>query len=188
MAQESVCEISRSGSDCGDTLTTADAQSWLQLSLTDTENPDTGGVTELRTASAPVDGATRVWARGAGPEDDALTVLSWLRGNTLTDRLGVDTDLLVQLFIETSANGSPGVLICDGEFLATLAGKAQWAGTAATARWSLAVNLEPRITAAVLDAIADSDPRWRYALVAVRDPESPAGRVRRRLLDDLRGQ
>ncbi|HEU0191673.1 MAG TPA: hypothetical protein VFR17_10470, partial [Mycobacterium sp.] len=76
---------------------------------------------------------------------------------------------------------------CDGEFLATLAGAAEYAGTTASSEWSLSLNLAPEVVEAALAAIADSDSRWRYAIVAARDPESPAGRVRQLLLADLGG-
>ncbi|MBS9532641.1 hypothetical protein KIH27_03460 [Mycobacterium sp. M1] len=166
---------------------------WLRLSLVQTDG-SAGGVTELGVAT-PIErhpdaaddavDAVRVWPRGTTPDDDARTVLAWLRGNTLAERLGVDTDLLMHLFIEAAVNCGADECSCHGEYLATLAPTAQGAGTAATSRWSLSMRLPAASVAAVLDGIADGGPRWRYAIVAASDPESPAGRVRRRLLDDL---
>lgn len=175
-------------------------QSWLRLGFSDTGGAGTDhGVTELGLASplAAADNrsldslagqdesAVRVWQRGATPADDAQAVLSWLHGNALAGHLGIDTDMLVHLFIEVAVNAAPGSLTRDGEFLATLAGGAEWAGTTSTSNWSLTVGLAAEAVEAVLDAIADSGPRWRYAIVAARDPESPAGRIRRTLLADL---
>lgn len=178
------------------------AQSWLRLGFSDTGSAGAGhGVTELGLASplAPFDArksdspvgqdesAVRVWRRGITTADDAQVVLSWLHGNVLAGHLGIDTDMLVYLFIEVAVNAVPGSLTRDGEFLATLAGAAEWAGTTSTSEWSLTVGLAAEAVEAVLDAIADSGSRWRYAIVAARDPESPAGRIRRTLLADLGG-
>ena len=165
---------------------------WLRLSLVETDG-SAGGAVELGVATplesepdgAVVD-AVRVWPRGSTPGDDALVVLSWLRDNALAERLGVDSALPVQLFIEAAVNGAARSWACNGEYLATLVATAQGPGTAATSRWSLAMRLSAPAVAAVLDAITASGAQWGYAIVAARDADSPAGRIRRRLLDDLR--
>lgn len=147
------------------------ARRWARLSFTDGEHRDG---TLLSTELAPADREADC--------GDAQLVLSWLRSNTLTEELGVDPDMLVQLFIEAAVSPGQGSFRCGGEFLATLSGTAEWAGTAADSRWSLDLDLGADVVEAVLGAIADSGPRWRYAIVAARDPQSPAGRVRRTVL------
>lgn len=161
----------------GDPPVTAAARPWLQWRFTD----------PLLAAgpATPVEPGVRFWRRGTAPGDDANLVLRWLRDNTLAEQSGIDTDMLVQLFIEAAVNGPGGSTSCDGEYLATISGTTSWVGTAADSRWSLAANLSAETTEAVLGAIADSGPRWRYAIVAARDSDSPAGLVRQRLLDDL---
>lgn len=178
----------------------ARAQSWARLSFS-----ATGGVvsdsdaTELGLATPAVavdagrldplvdhaEPAVRVWRRDGTPADDARIILSWLYDNAITDHRGVTAGLLVYLFIEAALNSPDGRWTCDGEFLATLAGVAECVGTTAGVKWSLTLHLAPEVVEAALAAIADSDPRWRYAIIAARDPESPAGRVRQRLLADL---
>lgn len=187
MSGELVCEIF-----CDD-VGTADpaaalAQSWARLSFTEAAGPASGGVTVeigVPTAVAAVAATARAWRRDGTAEQDAQIILSWLRGNALCDRFGVDTDMLVYLFIETAVHHLQGGYSCDGEFLATLAGTTEYVGSTADSKWCLVLNLAPQVVAATLDAIAESGPRWRYPIVAARDPESPAGRVRQRLLADL---
>lgn len=166
-------------------------QSWLRLSFTGTAGTVSGReCTELGLATplVAVDAggrAVRIWRRAvrpATPDGDAQVVLSWLRGNAVSDRVGADTDLLVQLFIEAAA-AQGRRRSWDGEFLATLTGSAECAGATADSEWNLTVDLAPDVVEAVLAGIADSDPRWRYAIVAASDPESPAGRVRRAILE-----
>lgn len=180
----------------GDPPVTAGAQPWLRWGLTGTGQPpgepsavelglvgphDPGG---LGAVAEPV---LRLWSRGAEARDDAQVVLSWLRGNALSERSGVDTDMLVQLFIEAVLGGPDGAKDCDGDYLSTITGTAHWVGATIGWQWSLRVNLPAPTIAAALEAIADSGPQWRYAIVAVQDPDSPAGRIRRRLLADLGG-
>ena len=61
------------------------------------------------------------------------------------------------------------------------AGSSQ-AGLAKAGDWRAA--LPPATVDAVLAHLGDGEPRWRYAIVAATDPQSPAGRIRQRLLAD----
>lgn len=201
MAAELIYEILRDGASAetlielpGDPPVPAVARPWLRCSYTDTDGAQSDPVAvELglaiavagAAAGSSVESAVRAWPRGPGPGDDAQIVLAWLHDNVLADRLGIDTDMLVQLFIEAVVNGRDGATTCTGEHLSTIAGSADRAGTTAGSRWSLVTTLAVEQIEAVLDAIAGSGPRWRYAIVAARDADSPAGRVRQRLLDDL---
>lgn len=163
------------------------AQTWARLRFTEATGMVAEDISVELGVGAPAGAAgTRTWRRGGSVGGDAQIILSWLHGNALSDRVGVDTDMLVYLFIETAVQQRHHYC-CDGEFLATLAGTGGYAGGTASAAWCLMLNLAPELVAAVLDAVADSGPRWRYAIVAARDPESPAGRVRQRLLADLDG-
>lgn len=201
VAAELIYEIWCSGADTdapielpGDPPVIATATPWLRWSLTDTEpGPQYPNTVELglagprpggRPPAAPVP-VLRSWPRGSDFTGDAQLVLAWLHGNALADRAGIDTDMLVQLFIEAAVDGSAGVKVCDGEYLSTIAGISHRVGTTAGARWRLQASLPAALRAAVLDAIAGSGPQWRYAIVAAQDPDSPAGRVRRLLLEDL---
>lgn len=184
MADELVHEIERRN------VSTADAavlpKSWARLHFAETADgaPD-GMVTELAVADLVAGDAVRVWHRDGTPGDDARIILSWLHGNAITDQLGVGADLLVYLFIEAAVNSPDGRRTCDGDFLATLAGTSEYVGATPSSEWSLTLQLAPEVVETTLAAIAQSDPRWRYAIIAARDPTSPAGQVRQRLLAEL---
>lgn len=187
MSGELVYEIFGDGIDNANPVV---APSWVRVSFTETAGPVSGGGTvELapRTPPAGCGTTVRSWRRDGTVDGDAQIIASWLHHNALSARLGVATDMLVYLFIEAAVHHRRGRYGCDGEFLATIAGAAEYIGTTADSEWSLVLNLPPVVVAAALDAVADSGPRWRYAVVAARDPESPAGRVRQRLLADLDG-
>lgn len=189
MADELVYEIAHRIGSAADAAV-ALAQSWALLKFNETGSTGSGAVTvELGVANPEVERepAVRVWQRNGTTDHDAQIILAWLHENSVSDGLGVGTDMLVQLFIEAAVSRPHGRYSCDGEFLATLAGAAEYAGTTASSEWSLSLNLAPEVVEAALAAIADSDSRWRYAIVAARDPESPAGRVRQLLLADLGG-
>ena len=115
---------------------------------------------------------------------DAAAVADWLRANDVVTGLGADPDLAVQLFIEAATGAARWSHTCTGDRLAALVGTPCWPGTDATARWSLTVALPPATVDAVLAHLGDGEPRWRYAIVAATDPQSPAGRIRQRLLAD----
>ena len=112
----------------------------------------------------------------------------WLRTNDVVAVLGADPDLAVQLFIEAATGAARWSHTCTGDRLAALVGTPAWPGTDASARWGLTVALPGTDVEAVLARIADSAPRWRYAIVAATDPQSPAGRIRQRLLADADGE
>lgn len=183
-----------------DWATVAQDRSWLRITFVEAGGPACGHhAVELGLATPAVlvdvaqldsraDGdqpTVRVWQRGRTPADDAQVIVSWLHHNALSAHLGVDADLLVYLFIETAVAGRQEPWVCDGELLATLASSAGYVGTSLSSQWRLTIRLPRAVIEAVLDAIADSGPQWRYAITAARDPESPAGRVRQTLLADL---
>lgn len=197
MAAESIYETAGDRSDArplirlpGPPPMTAACRPWLRWRFTDADDAgcaELGLATPVADTGLPGEPAVRIWPRGATATaaDDAQVVVAWLRGNQLAERLGIDTDMLVHLFIETVVADEDGSKSVDGEYLSTLAGSAHWVGTGAGAQWDLIADLPAATVSAVLADIAASAPRWRYSIVAVQDPDSPAGRIRRRLLDDL---
>lgn len=186
MAGELVYEIAPHAMNSADAHVTP-VQPWVRLKFGETACTGSDGVTVGLGLASPMpagEAAVRTWRRDGTADGDARIIVDWLHGNARS--LGVDTGVLVQLFIETAVHPRHDYC-CDGEFLATLAGAAGHVGTTTSSRWRLTLQLIREVVDATLAAIADSDSRWRYAIVAARDPESPAGRVRQRLLADLGG-
>ena len=88
--------------------------------------------------------------------------------------------LMAQLFAEVIVNSASG---------ATLSGSQLVVGTVAeglmtdTSEWTLGLDLEPAMTDAILDMLAQRGPQFSEIVNAARDPGSTAGVARRAALD-----
>lgn len=126
-------------------------------------------------------------------ENDAEAIVTWLLNGALTSRydFGWGGDeripLLAQLFVEASLNGRNGERI-QGSWLAAGIASDDSFGVSDSAEWTLRLNLEPDVTEAVLERLAEQSIKLREIVTAGRDPDSPAGQARRAAVEAAFGE
>lgn len=126
--------------------------------------------------------------RGDSATDDAARVMHWLLDEGLFSDPGDPTEeLIAQLFVEAIFADHNGVSL-PGSRLAAGSTAEFGFGDSDSEEWRLSVDMTPEMIDVALDILAARSPRLQQIVTAGRDPESPAGRVRKAALDSWSAQ
>lgn len=127
----------------------------------------------------------RLWMCDGTVAGDARILLEWLADNPLERFWGLSMGLMLpRLFVEATLNGRNGKPMC-GEMLAAGEEYQPDIGGTPSAEWRLTLNVSEGVVQSALDQMTQQGSELRDLVIAVRNPDSEAGRARRELLGSL---